>query len=60
MTFASNTFRTRSRPLLLALAAPFALVACGDDAVEGGVSGEPIAAIAAPEGTSVWILSFLC
>ena len=47
--------RTRRFPLALAIAAPLALAACssGDD-VEGGVSGEPIAAIPAPEGTT-WL-----
>lgn len=40
-------------PLAFAIAAPLALAACsGEDAVEGGVSGEPIAPIEAPEGTN--------
>lgn len=47
--------RFRRLPLALALAAPLALAACGDaEAVEGGVSGEPIAAIPAPAGTT-WL-----
>ncbi|MEM7703018.1 MAG: thioredoxin domain-containing protein [Pseudomonadota bacterium] len=47
--------RIRRFSLAIALAAPLALAACssGDD-VEGGVSGEPIAAIPAPEGTT-WL-----
>ncbi|MEO0872494.1 MAG: thioredoxin domain-containing protein [Pseudomonadota bacterium] len=37
------------------LAAPLALAACsGEEEVEGGLSGEPIAAIEAPEGTT-WL-----
>ncbi len=40
-------------PLALAIAAPLALAACSsEEALEGGVSGEPIAAIPAPEGTT--------
>ncbi|MEO0590155.1 MAG: thioredoxin domain-containing protein [Pseudomonadota bacterium] len=52
----SNTFSGRFRlALACALAAPLALAACsGEEEVEGGVSGEPIAAIAAPEGTA-WL-----
>lgn len=47
--------RFRRFPLALALAAPLALAACSDeDAIEGGTSGEPIAAIPAPEGTT-WL-----
>ncbi|MEL6487588.1 MAG: thioredoxin domain-containing protein, partial [Pseudomonadota bacterium] len=41
--------------LATALAAPLALAACsGEEAVDGGASGEPIAAIEAPEGTT-WL-----
>lgn len=50
-----SSVRFSHRPVLLALAiaAPLALAACSsEEAVEGGVSGEPIAAIPAPEGTS--------
>lgn len=47
--------RTTAFRFALALAAPLALAACGDaDALEGVASGEPIAPIAAPEGTS-WL-----
>lgn len=55
MIFASRNARSgRSHlTMALALAAPFALAACGDsEALEGGPSSEPIAAIEAPEGTS--------
>lgn len=40
--------------LTLALAAPLALAACADEAEEAGatMAGEPVAAVAAPEGTS--------
>lgn len=45
--------RLRRFPLVLAIAAPLALAACsGEEAIEGGTSGEPIAAVPAPEGTS--------
>ncbi|MEM7689691.1 MAG: thioredoxin domain-containing protein [Pseudomonadota bacterium] len=50
-----NSSRRRRLPLVLALAAPLAMAACGSgDAIEGGTSGEPIAPIEAPEGTT-WL-----
>lgn len=53
MNSARFTARLRRFPLALAMAAPLALAACSDgDAIEAGTSGEPIAAVAAPEGTS--------
>ena len=60
MNSATTVSRTRTarnaRPFLAiaaALTAPFALAACSDsDVEEGGATGEPIAAIEAPDGTS--------
>ncbi|MEM9085423.1 MAG: thioredoxin domain-containing protein [Pseudomonadota bacterium] len=50
-----HTVSLRRLSLSLAMAAPLALAACsGEEAIEGGTSGEPIAAIAAPEGTT-WL-----
>lgn len=52
MNFARRPALSRSA-FALALAAPLALSACnGEEATEGTASGEPIAAIPAPEGTS--------
>ncbi|MEM6584748.1 MAG: thioredoxin domain-containing protein [Pseudomonadota bacterium] len=47
-------FRPRGVSLALALAAPLALAACGDEAVNEPLVGEPIAAIPAPEGAT-WL-----
>ena len=50
LTTSTNRFRMA---LATALAAPLAQAACnGEETIEGGTSGEPIAAITAPEGTS--------
>lgn len=55
------SFSAHLRPnafFAMVLALPLALSACSDeDPIEGGTSGEPIAAIAAPEGTS-WTQTF--
>lgn len=55
----SSLIPRMSNPLFAAaLALPLALVACnGEEAIEGGTSGEPIEAIDAPEGTS-WTQTF--
>ncbi|MDJ0978829.1 MAG: thioredoxin domain-containing protein [Erythrobacter sp.] len=58
MISARLTFRTPFSALALALGAPLALAACSEDAaVQDIPRGEPIAPIAAPEGTA-WLETF--